>query len=219
MKKILILGAAKNQLPLICTAKELGYYTIVCDWTTTNPGIAMADKHYQVSIIDSDICLEVARKECIDGVISNYEAAMPTVAYISECLGLIGNSSEGIKVLSTKSIFRDFQRKCGLYAPDCISGSEYAVVSDSLKSFSFPVIVKPCECSATRGTTRIDTFDEDTLKRAFDDCVSLSRNKKACVEEFVEMPSLEVIDGDVFVYNGNYLWGGYLLLSERVMLQ
>ena len=50
MKKILVLGGAKAQVPLIEAAKKEGYYVVLCDWTTTNPGIALADKHYQVEM-------------------------------------------------------------------------------------------------------------------------------------------------------------------------
>ncbi len=92
-KKILILGATENQVKLIKTAKNEGYYVIVCDWTNDNPGIKLADKHYQVSTLDREAVLEVAKKENIDGVISNSEPAMENVSYIAEKLNLIRKSN------------------------------------------------------------------------------------------------------------------------------
>ena len=91
MKKILILGGAEAQVPLIQAAKKEGYYVVLCDWTMTNPGIKYADKHYQVSTLDKDAVLRVAVEEKIDGVISNSEPAMRNVSCIAEELRLRGN--------------------------------------------------------------------------------------------------------------------------------
>ena len=76
MKKLLILGGAEAQVPLIQAAKKEEYYVVLCDWTTTNPGIKYADKHYQVNTLDRDAVIKVAIEEKIDGVISNSEPAM-----------------------------------------------------------------------------------------------------------------------------------------------
>ena len=208
MKRILILGAAKNQLPLIQEAALMNYYIVVCDWTENNPGIELAHKHYQVSILDKEACLDIATKENIDGVVSNYEAAMPIVAYISEKLGLVGNSSIGIENLMSKNSFRKLQKQCGLYTPNHTISDSFSNISEIIQTYKFPIIVKPCECSATRGTTKFDNCDSAEIATVFAECCNISRNGKACIEEYVEMPSLEIIDGDVFVYNGHILWNG-----------
>ena len=70
-EKILVLGGATAQVPLIRAAKQAGLYVVLCDWTTTNLGISIADKHYQVSTLDLEAVLEVAKSEKIDGVVSN----------------------------------------------------------------------------------------------------------------------------------------------------
>ena len=44
MKKILLLGGSAQQLVAIKAAKELGYYTIVCDYLPDNPGQYEADR-------------------------------------------------------------------------------------------------------------------------------------------------------------------------------
>ena len=59
----MILNGSLLQVPLIRAAKEEGYYTIVCDRTATNPGIQLADKHYQISVLDSDSVMKVALKD------------------------------------------------------------------------------------------------------------------------------------------------------------
>ena len=38
MKKLLLLGGSAQQVIAIENAKKLGYYTILCDYLTDNPG-------------------------------------------------------------------------------------------------------------------------------------------------------------------------------------
>lgn len=37
-KKILLLGGSQQQIPSIKKAKELGFYTVTCDYLPENPG-------------------------------------------------------------------------------------------------------------------------------------------------------------------------------------
>ena len=69
MKKILLLGGSAQQVIAIKTAQRLGYYTVLCDFLTDNPGQYEADVFYLVSTTDKDAVLEVAQKEKIDGVL------------------------------------------------------------------------------------------------------------------------------------------------------
>ena len=48
MKRILLLGGSAQQVGIIKKAKEMGCYTIVCDFLTDNPGQYVADKFYLV---------------------------------------------------------------------------------------------------------------------------------------------------------------------------
>lgn len=63
MKKILLLGGSAQQVIAIETAKKLGYYTVLCDFLTDNPGQYVADKFYLVSTTDMDAVLDVAQKK------------------------------------------------------------------------------------------------------------------------------------------------------------
>ncbi len=62
--------------------------------------------------------------------------------------------------------------------------------------------------------TKIKSKDFSLIKEAFLSCQNLSRNSKVCLEEFVEMQSLVVLDGDVFVYGEDIIWNG-LFYSTR----
>lgn len=210
MKKLLILGGSPNQLRLVNAAKAAGIYTVVCNYKEECVARNDCDMFYLQDYRDRDAVLALAREEQVDGIISNSEAAMPIVAYVSEQLGLPGNSLEGIEQLVSKTRFRELQRSCGIFAPknfECVTWEELMM---GIASLEFPVIVKPSECSGTRGTTRIDNREDlDGLKSAFDDCLHFSVNGKVSVEEFVVMPTLQVIDGDVFVCGDEMLWNGF----------
>lgn len=215
MKRILILGAAKNQMCLIRKAKELGYYVIVIDWTNDNPGIELADKHYKGSICDEDFCLQVAIKENIDGVISNYEPAMPVCAYISTRLGLPGNDITGVKNLMNKSKCRIIQKHSGVYTPEFIICDDLSSVITKSKNLRYPIVIKPCEYSGSKGTSKIDHYDEQLIIKAYEDCLRISRDKAVAVEEFIEMPMLTTVEGEIFICNGEFLWNGLMFTTRN----
>ena len=208
MKKILILGGSKAQVPLIKAAKKAGYYTVLCDWTTTNPGIQLADKHYQVSTMDIQAVLEVAEKEAVNGVVSNSEPVMVNVAMVAEHLNLPGNPPQAIEILQSKNKFRKFQEKIGIFSPKSVEVETKEEAMECIKNISFPIVLKPSKSSGSRGTTVIEEADITGLEEVFAECQAFSTNNKVTVEEYVKMPSLFNIEGDVFVCNGEILWNG-----------
>lgn len=208
-KKLLILGANKGQIQLIKAAKEEGYFVIACDYTNDNPGLPLVDKHYQVSYLDQDAVLSIAKQEQIDGVIGNTDPAMPMVAYIASQLGLVGNNPESIELFVSKSAFRQLQEQVGLYCPKHIESDDYSFIETAIENFEYPIIVKPSVCAATQGTTKIFSNQTERLRDAFQTCKQLSRDGKVTIEEYVEMPSLDIIEGDIFVNEDTFLWNLY----------
>ena len=209
-KKLLILGGSPNQLRLVEAAKKAGIYTVVCNWSEDCAAHEACDKFYVQNYQDREQVLAIAKREEVDGVISNSEAAMPVVAYVAESLCLTGNSVSSIEKLVSKTAFRQLQREAGVFAPRNFECDTWEAYQEHVGELTFPIIIKPCESSGTRGTTRIDSREDvDRQRRAFDDCRHYSVNDRVSVEEFVEMPLLTVIDGDVFVCDGEYLWNGF----------
>lgn len=217
MKKILILGASSDQVPLILTAKELGLYVVVCDNTSTNPGLKYVDKHYQVDYMNKDEVLKVAQEEKIDGVISNSEPAMPNVAFISEKLNLIGNREDSIIRLADKTLFRELQKSVGVFTPKHIEVSNSEEAIRLMSEMSFPVLMKPCECSASRGTFKFQSLEPEIIRERFLESKEYSWNGKVAIEEFIEMPTLTTYEGDVFICNGEILWDGLFYVQRSAM--
>lgn len=210
MKKIMVIGAGEAQLNLIKEAKELEYFVVVCDMRSGTEAEKLCDAYYKVNYMDKEEVLQVALKEKIDGVISNSEPAMLTVAYVAEKLSLPGNSPGSIEILLSKSKFRELQKKTGAYAPECYVVSTEKELLEKASKMRYPIIMKPNQCSGTRGTTRLNAYDKTLLEQAFYDCAEFSRNHKVTVEEYVEMSCLRVNDADVFVLGNEFLWDGWL---------
>ena len=84
MKKILIIGAGFLQDFVICKAKELGYETYTVDADPNAIGFKHADYHAIVNIIDEKACLEYAKKNSVDGVLTAAtDYGVLTAAYIA----------------------------------------------------------------------------------------------------------------------------------------
>lgn len=187
MKKILMLGGSAQQVVAIETAKRLGYYTVLCDYLTDNPGQYAADRFYLVSTTDKEAVLAVAEQEQVSGVLAYAsDPAAPTAAYVAEKLGLPGNPYRSVEILCNKDQFRSFLAENGFCTPQ---SRGYSDVSEAYKDlsdhyFKFPVIVKPVDSSGSKGVSRIDTLDgaQDKLSYA----MSFSRGSRIIVEEFVQ---------------------------------
>ncbi len=202
MKTILIIGAGKAQVPLIEAAKREGYYTITCDWNPEAPGVQLADEFCKVSTKDRAGLFETAKEKKIDGIVANSEYVMCDVAFISSELGLVGNPEHAIAILSSKSKFRELQKRAELFTPEVM----YIRELDSLR---YPLIIKPDMNSGTRGTTVCkDEAERDKLRTAIETCSRLSRNNKAIVEEYISISPKTVIEGEIFIHNGEILWDG-----------
>ena len=202
MKTIMIIGGGKAQVPLIEAAKREGYYTIICDWNPEAPGVQLADEFCKVSTKDRDGLFKTAKEKKIEGIIANSEYAMCDLAFISSELGMVGNPERAIATLSSKSRFRELQKGIGLFAPRLVSKGE-------LDSLGYPVIIKPDMNSGTRGITVVKEETEgDKLKAAIETCSSLSRNGETVIEEYIPIAPEAVIEGEIFIHNGEVLWDG-----------
>lgn len=212
MKKILLLGGAKQQIPAIEYAKSKGYYTILCDYLEDNPGQYVADKFYLESTTDKECILDIAKRENVDGVVSYLsDPATPTVAYVSNKLGLQSHPYESVKVLSNKHLFRKFLKENNFNSPKAKEFMSFDSVLDDINYFRFPIMIKPVDCNGSRGVTRIDSSKElKEIELAFDLAMQLSRSKTIIIEEYIESDHDFVIDGEFFVIDGEIKFWGFM---------
>lgn len=207
MKKILLLGGSAQQVKAIETAKQEGYYTVLCDFLSDNPGQYAADKFYLVSTTDKEAVLQIALEEKIDGIVAySSDPAAPTAAYVAEKMNLPGNPYNSVVTLCNKDLFRIFLRENGFHAP---VSRGYHYVEDALMEsdeFVYPIIIKPVDSSGSKGVTVLQ--DASQLKASLEFAFTFSRAKRIIVEEYIEKAHPYLIGGDIFVVDGKVvLWG------------
>lgn len=203
-KRILLLGGSAQQLVAIKAAKDMGYYTIVCDYLSDNPGQYIADKYYNVSTTDVEAVYNVALDERVDGILAyaSDPAALPA-AIVADRLGLPTNPPESVAILGVKHKFRKFLSENGFPCPKVCTfhpNDEIDTIKGSIKDFSFPIVVKPTDSSGSKGVTMLNDLRD--LTAAIEWANSYSRNKILIIEEFIVRGFPYVIGGDIFVSDG-----------------
>lgn len=203
MKKILIIGAGFLQSFVIQKAKEIGYETLAVDADPDAVGFRYADKHKVINIVDEKDCLDYAKKERIDGVLTAAtDYGVLTAAYIADQMNLIGLDYEVAKLIKNKCKVR----KCLFEAKVDDTEQAYEVnegtdIPSLCEKLSFPVMVKPCDGSGSRGCTRVD--DASKLVEACENAMTSSITHRAEIETFIlgreyGAESL-VINGEIYV--------------------
>lgn len=208
MKKIVVLGGGDYQLPLIRAAKQQGYYVILCDFRENIPGKLESDVHYQVDTLKYKDVISVCQQENPDGIVTNSEPAILNCTKIANELGLVSNPVESIALLTSKHLFRRLQKEVGCFCPKSFVVSNIDELVENIGKISFPIIIKPSANSGTRGTQKVEKYDIQVINKAYEECYRFSRNALVEVEEFIEMPSLWTIEGEIFVHKGKILWDG-----------
>lgn len=185
MKKILIIGAGFLQSFVIKKAKSMGYETLTVDANPCAIGFQFADKHEVIDVVDERACLAYARKENIDGVLTAAtDYGVLTAAYIAKEMCLGGLDYEVAKLIKNKYKVRKrlFEAKVD-DTEQAYEVDENTDINILCKKLTFPVMVKPCDGSGSRGATRVDEASQfaDACKKAIDSSVT----RRAEVETFI----------------------------------
>ena len=204
LKKVLLLGGSHFQVPSIKKAKELGYYTITCDYLPNNPGHKYADKYYNVSTTDKEAVLQLAQELKIDGIVCYAsDPAAPTAAYVAEKMGLPGQPYKSVEILSNKDLFRAFLTENGFNVPKACGYSSLEDARKDFNSYKLPVMIKPIDSSGSKGVSKISTID--ALDNAVEYALKFSRAKRFIIEEYVEKYGYQIA-GDGFSVNGKLVF-------------
>lgn len=210
MKTILLLGGSAQQLDSFEAAKRLGWRTVLCDWDASCPGRQYADAFYEVSTIDREAVLNVARRERVDGVAAfATDAPAPVAAWVSEQLGLAGNPSDTVAMFCDKGRFREFLAENGFSVPQTAVGTAKDAddIDELVSRVGLPLIVKPVDSSGSRGVTVVTDADDavDALRHALE----YSRKHEAVLEGYIESRTPgKVVEAEIFVEDGKVIsWG------------
>lgn len=209
-KKIMLLGGSAQQVVAIKTAKNLGYYTVLCDYLPDNPGQYVADKYYNASTTDVEAVYQIAKDEQVDGILAyaSDPAALPA-AIVAERLELPTNPVKSVEILGLKYPWRQFLQKNGFACPKNYAfhpDTSIGEIKENAKDFAFPLVVKPTDSSGSKGVTKLDSWEGLEKATAWAD--SYSRNKVLLIEEYIQRGFPSVIGGDIFVWDGKVVLYG-----------
>lgn len=185
-KKLMLLGGIRYLLPVIKAAHEQGYYVITADYLPDNIAHKYSDEYVNVSIIDKEAVLRVAREMDIDGIMSfGVDPGVVSASYVQEEMGLPSfGPHESVVILQNKDKFRNFLAENGFNVPWAFGFDSIEAADASKEKFSYPLIVKPTDSAGSKGCTRVDC--EADLYGALEYAMKFSIGGHIIVEEFIE---------------------------------
>lgn len=184
-KKVLVIGAGFLQTYVIKRAKELGYYTYAVDGSASASGFQYADEYAVINIVDQNACLAYAQEKQVDGVLTAAtDYGVLTASHIAKMMNLSAMNYDVAKVIKNKyqvrkALFEAHADDTGqAYEVSCEEDIE--TVQGNLK---FPVMVKPCDGSGSRGASKVEDVEDFAL--ACREAMNCSFSHKAVVESFI----------------------------------
>lgn len=174
--KIAIIGASYGQLPLCLKAKEMGLKTICFAWEEGAICRDYVDKFYPISVSETESILNICREERVDGVVSNASDLLAeTVAFLTENLGLNGNSVDVIRAIKNK-----YRMRCLTSEIENLKNIRFYKYASEV-SFFFPCIVKPLTGNSKKGVYFVNDVND------FENAIRYSKKitQDIIIEEYI----------------------------------
>ena len=179
-KKLLILGATANEIPLVKRAQELGAYVITTDYNVDlkkSPAKKASNEYWNISWSDLDELEIQCKKNQINGVTAGFsEIRIDNMIKLCKRLDLpCYISSEQLAVTRDKALFKAECRRNGVPTIN-----EY----DSMDAvIHYPVIVKPTDRAGSIGVGI--AYDRAELERAYKTAYEKSLVKSVIIEDYI----------------------------------
>lgn len=185
MKKVLILGAGRGQIPVIELCKKLNCQVSVASPEGNYPGFKLADKCIFEDVQNKEKLLEYAEQNGIQGVLTDQlDEGVSTAAYICEKLGLPGIGYDTALKFTNKYIMRQEASKAGICVPGFVMASSVHEAVSASSELRYPLVIKPVDSSASRGIVKVN--EPCDLEFAVENALRRSFSKKVILEEFIQ---------------------------------
>lgn len=200
-KKLMLLGGIRYLLPVIEVAHKQGYYVITADYIPDNIAHKYSDEYVNVSIIDKEAVLRVAREKQIDGIMSfGVDPGVVSASYVQQHMGLPSfGPYESVEILQNKDKFRAFLTEHGFNVPKAKGYTKAEDAMADANQWEYPIIVKPTDAAGSKGVTRVD--EPSQLKAAVDYAFDKSLSGHIIIEDFIEKQGCSS-DTDSFSVDG-----------------
>ena len=184
-KKLLILGANPETIPLVEIAEGMGVRTIVTSSIPDDAAKKKASVSYDVDGLDVPGLIALARQEKVDGVLVGVaDILVEPYCKVCEALDLPCYATEDIvKVFTQKDVFKATCEKYGIHGiPEFYLDTN--MNREDLDRIVYPVMVKPVDGRSGIGMTVC--YNEDELKQAIDTALQHSISKRFIVERYMQ---------------------------------
>lgn len=191
MKRLMVMGAAIEQVPGIKKAKEMGYQVAVIDYNPKAVGIPLADRYYNVSTIDPEGVYQAALDFGADGFLTlATDLPMRAVAYASEKLGIPGISRHTALLATDKGEMIRALKARDVPSPWYELVNSMEELAAAARRICYPCIMKPTDNAASRGVALI--HDAKELLDTYDYSREQSRGGQVILEEYMQGPEVSV---------------------------
>ncbi len=183
-KKLLIMGANPETIPLVQLANEMGIKTLVTSNRPGDPAKRVAWKACDVDGLDVPGLIALAREEQVDGVLVGVaDILVPAYCKVCDALGLYCYATQEIvNVFSYKDVFKATCERYGVHGVP-----EYYLDADlrreDLDKLRYPVMVKPVDSYSGMGMTVCKS--EEEIPAAVEKALAASRSKRFIVERYM----------------------------------
>lgn len=163
-------------------ARELGVFTIVTDYIPGAPAKALADKAYDISTLDVEALIKLAREEDIDGIFTGYvDINLVPCARVCRALELPFYATEmQLECMMNKLRFKETCREHGLRVANDIDPEQ---IRQDTATAVLPVIVKPADSYSSKGISVCHAPEE--FPKAIDKALEFSSAGEYVVEEYI----------------------------------
>ena len=211
-KRLLLLGANAESIPIVEAAQRMGVFVIVTDNIIQSPAKKVADKYFDIDGKNIEKLLKLISDENVDGILVG--AADPLVPIYYELCQRIGFpcyvAKEHLDFFTNKQMFKIKMEKAGIPTVREYYAGKYL---EEIKNASlvFPLIIKPEIGRGGKGVCLCKTKNE--LENAFFIARENSDNGRVIVEEYMNCTDVTV----------NYMFfegiPRLLLISDRLVLK
>lgn len=192
MKKpiAIVLGGTDPHVLLVNKLHDRGYYVVLVDYLPNPPAKRVADEHVQVSTLDKEKVLIIAKERGASLVISAcIDQANSVCCYVAEKLKLPHPYSYETSLLVTnKGLMKKRMKEFDVPSSSFILTRD--VVDVDWNQVSFPCVVKPVDCNSSKGVRRADSIDE--AKSFVEAALKLSQTGEAIIEGFCAGNEIQV---------------------------
>ena len=217
-KKVLILNGTISEIPIIKTAKDMGFYVITSGNMPNLPGHKFSDEYICADYSNGETILKLVKEKNIGGIIScANDFGSITASYVGEKMNWRGHDTyENALLIHQKNKFMKY------FAQKNFPVTWFEIFNDidAAKDFcrnckDYPVIVKATDLTGGKGILRVENFNDAAA--AIDNAFKISRNKIVLIEPFLDGVQQSIVaflvnrkvkivsSSDIFCWRNPYL--------------